>query len=502
MKKDNHEILERRKSQIEECLKRKNWTEQQEPMLKPANIVLEMSDRDRGVGCGGIGAIHTLVTKLKLSEAINRKVKVLKAHLPYFESDHVLNIAYNVMSGGNVLEDIKQLRNDEAYLDALSAQRIPDATTAGDFLRRFDEQTILDLQEAVNESRKKVWAGQEESFKQEAIIDADGTIAKTLGNCKQGMDISYKGIWGYAPLIISLANTNEVLYLVNRPGNHVSAMGAAEWMDRAIDLAAGTFKKVMLRGDTDFSLTTNFDRWDERGVKFVFGYDAMPNLKRIVEDLPETAWKEMVRPARYEVKTRERNKPENVKEAKIKERQYKNIRLKSESIAEFDYNPPRWCKKMYRMVVLRKNLSVERGERRLFDEIRYFFYITNDWKKSTEQIVEASNKRCNQENLIAQLNEVSAMKMPSSDLMSNWAYMVMAALAWNLKAWFAMMIQDKQASKETLRMEFKRFARSLLWIPCQVIRTSRRLVYRILSYNHNLKVFLETFEYIKRFKFV
>jgi hypothetical protein len=154
------------------------------------------------------------------------------------------------------------------------------------------------------------------------------------------------------------------------------------------------------------------------------------------------------------------------------------------------------------MVVVRKNLSVEKGEQRLFDEIRYFFYITNDWDKSSREVVEAANKRCNQENLIAQLNEVSAMKMPSSDLMSNWAYMVIAALAWNLKAWFAMMIQDKQARKEALGMEFKRFARSLLWIPCQVMRTSRRLVYRIMSYNEKLRVLLETFEYIKRFKFI
>ena len=156
MKIGNHEILERRKGQIEDRLRRKNWTAQTEPMLKPANIVLEMSERYRAIGCGGIGAIHILVKKVKLSDAIDQKVKLLKAHLRYFESDHVLNIAYNVLSGGNALEDIKQLRSDEAYLDALSAQRIPDATTAGDFLRRFDQESILALQEAVNESRRKV----------------------------------------------------------------------------------------------------------------------------------------------------------------------------------------------------------------------------------------------------------------------------------------------------------------------------------------------------------
>ncbi len=127
------------------------------------------------------------------------------------------------------------------------------------------------------------------------------------------MDIAYNGIWGYAPLIVTLANTNEVLYLVNRPGSRPSSDGAAEWMDLAIDRVTPVFKKVWLRGDTDFSLTHNFDRWDER-VGFVFGYDAKPNLVEMADALPKSLWKPLQRPARYEVKTEERERPENVKE--------------------------------------------------------------------------------------------------------------------------------------------------------------------------------------------
>ena len=186
MKKDNHEVLEGRKRQIEERLKRKNWTAQVEPMFEQANIGFEVSDRARAINCGGIGVIRLLVSRLKLAESINRRVRLLKAHLPYSESDHVLNIAYNIMSGGNTLEDIKQLRKDEVYLDALSAQRIPDATTAGDFLRRFDAESILDMQEAINDTRRKVWAAQEDSFKQEAVIDADGTISTDAGQLQTG----------------------------------------------------------------------------------------------------------------------------------------------------------------------------------------------------------------------------------------------------------------------------------------------------------------------------
>ncbi len=132
-------------------------------------------------------------------------------HLPYHESDHVLGIAYNVLCGGTCLQDIEQRRQDEVYLDALGAQRIPDPTTAGDFCRRFDEAAIEALQTAINETRVRVWRAQPAAFFDEAIIDADGTLAETTGQCKEGMDIAYDGVWGYHPLVVSLANTRRAV---------------------------------------------------------------------------------------------------------------------------------------------------------------------------------------------------------------------------------------------------------------------------------------------------
>jgi hypothetical protein len=498
--KRNHTTYLRDKHNLETRLERKHYSDQPEPMFKNDNIAYEIAERARAIGYGGIGAIHKMVCKLKLDRAINRAIELLKFHVPYHESDHVLNIAYNVLSGGTCLEDIERLRNDETYMNGLGAERIPDPTTAGDFLRRFDEDSILRLQEAINVTRRKVWALQDSTFREEAVIDVDGTIAPTTGACKEGMDISYKGIWGYAPLIVSLANTNEVLYLANRPGSRPSSDGAAEWMDRAIALTQPVFKKVWLRGDTDFSLTQNFDRWTDEGVSFVFGYDARANLVDMAEALPKGRWQRLERPARYEVKTEERERPFNFKEQVVREREFDNIRLKSEQVAEFDYRPA-CCKKTYRMVVVRKNLSVEKGERRLFDDERYFFYITNDREKSGAEIVFFANDRCNQENVIGQLKTgVGAMRMPSDGLVSNWAYMVIAALAWNLKAWYGLLTRSKTARRDILRMEFKRFLISFVQIPCQVVHTGRRLVYRILCYSRHLKTFFATLDYIKRLK--
>jgi len=498
--KRDHKILLRDKQNLETRLVRKQYEDQPNSMFKDSNIHYQIAERTRAIGFGGIGALHKLVCRLRLDCAINNNVPLLQRHVPYWESDHVLNIAYNILSGGTCLEDIERLRNDETYINGLDAERIPDPTTAGDFLRRFDETWILALQETFNEIRSKVWALQDDSFRKEAILDIDGTIAGTTGECKEGMDIAYNGIWGYAPLIVTLANTNEVLYLVNRPGRRPSSAGAAEWLDLAIDRAVPVFKKVWIRGDTDFSLTHHFDGWDER-VGFVFGYDAKQNLVEIADGVPEKKWQPLQRPARYEVKTEQRQRPENVKEQVVKAREFKNIRLQSEQVAEFDYRPVH-CSKIYRMVVVRKNLTVEKGESRLFDDVRYFFYITNDRKMTPQEIVLFANDRCNQENVIGQLKSgVNALRMPSDGLISNWAYMVIAALAWNLKAWYGMVTPIPVARRDILRMEFKRFVASFIQIPCQIVVTGRRFVYRILTYSRHLETFLTTFDHIRQLKF-
>jgi hypothetical protein len=498
--KRDHKIILRDKQNLKSRLMRKQYEDQPESMFKDSNIHYQIAGRTRAISYGGIGALHKLVCKLRLDRAINKNILLLQRHVPYWESDHVLNLAYNVLTGGTCLEDIERLRNDETYMNALDAERIPDPTTAGDFLRRFDETWIFALQETFNETRAKVWALQESSFRKEAIIDVDGTIAGTTGECKEGMDIAYNGIWGYAPLIVTLANTNEVLYLVNRPGSRPSSDGAAAWLDLAIDRVTPIFRKVWLRGDTDFSLTHNFDRWDER-VGFVFGYDAKQNLVETADSLPERHWKRLERPKRYEVKTEERQRPENIKEQVVKEREFKNIRLQSEQVAEFDYQPVH-CSKSYRMVVVRKNLTVEKGEDRLFDDVRYFFYITNDRVKTAAEIVLFANDRCNQENVIGQLKSgVNALRMPSDGLVSNWAYMVIAALAWNLKAWYGMVALVPAVRRDILRMEFKRFLGSFVQIPCQIVATGRRLVFRILTYSRHLETFLATFDHIRALKF-
>lgn len=471
-------------------------------MMSATNVSYEVSGRVDATAWGGVAAMYQLARTVGLVESLDERVHVLKIHKPYHESDHVMSIALNVLAGGTCLEDLELRRQDQAFMNALGAERIPDPTTAGDFTRRFgDEGAVLNLMEAINAVRPGIWSELSAKERRKAVIDTDGTLAPTTGERKEGMGLSYKGIWGYHPLVVSLANTREVLYLANRPGNAVSHEDAAAYMDRAVALVRGSFKNVWLRGDTDFSLTKHFDRWCEEGVNFVFGFDAMKNLVDIAEGLDEASWKPLVRRAKHASKGKRRRRRANVKERIVKEKGYKNIRLTSEQVAEFPYRPSK-CAREYRVVVVRKNLSVEKGEDVLFDDIRYFFYITNDTKMSAREVVRFINGRCDHENDIEQLkNGINAMRMPSGDLHSNGAYMVMAALAWNLKAWYGILMPDKTTGGHVVRMEFARFLNGFMALPTQVLTQARQIKLRVLAWTPYLEAFLEMFTWIRTRRF-
>lgn len=483
--------------------------ENPDPVLAGSNIHYEVSGRMQGIGAGGLGAMHLFARNIGLIDEIDDKLHLLKIHQPYHESDHVLAIAYNILAGGTCLEDLERLRNDNALLDALGARRIPDPTTAGDFTRRFTFEDMDTLWQVHDTVRQRVWRAQPDSFFEQAIVDMDGSIVQTCGECKEGMSMSFKGIWGYHPLLLTLANTGEALRIVNRPGNRPSHEGAFASTDDVLEMLKGAgFRKILLRGDTDFSQTAHLDRWtDDPRVNFVFGMDAMPNLKDLAENQPESTWKPFERRSKPQPKTAPRQKPENVKEQVVKENGYENKRLQSEQVSEIKYQPVK-CRKPYRLVMIRKNISVSKGESVLFDDIEYRFYLTNDVTQSATAIVHSAHARCQQENVIEQLkNQVRALTAPVDNLDSNGAYMTMAALAWNLKAWFALSLpvtpgrwakRHQETKIEVLKMEFKAFVNYFIRIPCQIIRTARKIVYRILGWNRWLSVFLRTVQAMRR----
>jgi hypothetical protein len=363
------------KRKIRQRLDRPITSPSPEPVFTASNIQYEVADKTKGIAYGGIGAIQLLVRKLGLAQAIDARLHLLKYHLPYHESDHVLNFAYNALCNGTCLDDIELRRNDLVFLDALGADRIPDPTTAGDFCRRFSATDVETLQDVFDQIRIKVWRQQPADFFDQAVLDVDGTLVATGAGCKQGVDIAYDGTWGYHPLIVSLANTGEVLSLVNRPGNRPSHEGAAEQLDLAILLCkeAG-FRRVYLRGDTDFSQTKQLDGWDAQGVTFLFGIDAKANLKALAEDLPASAWADLQRRPRYTPQGPRRKRPDKIKDQIVRQREFETLTRIKEEVAEIAYRPT-VCQRSYRLIVVRQTIAVEKGQARLFEEIRYLFYL-------------------------------------------------------------------------------------------------------------------------------
>jgi hypothetical protein len=460
----------------------------------------EFSERTRAMPYGGVGLMLKLAREVGLVAKLDEELDVLQRPRPYTDSDHVMNIALNLLCGGQVLEDIEVRRNDLVFLDALGARSIPDPTTAGDYCRRFDAEAVLRLTMIINDIRVNMWRRQGPEFLAEtARIDADGSLVPTSGECKQGMDVTYKGIWGYHPLLVSLANTQEPLWILNRPGSRPSHEHAAHLFDQSIELCrrAG-FRDILLRGDTDFSLTEHLDRWTEDGVRFVFGYDAHKNLVEKADEVDEADYRRLLRDADEAFEGERRAKQPRVKEKRVRERGFRNLILSHEDLTDFEYRPTK-AQRSYRIVALRKTILEEKGQVCLGTHTRYFFYVTNDRELTAEQVVREANDRCNQERLIEQLKSgVRALHAPVNTLNANWAYMVIASLAWTLKAWFALRLpvsprwRDEHLAQRdrVLRMEFRTFVQSLMWIPVQVLQSGRRLIHRVLAWRPELPIFL------------
>jgi hypothetical protein len=464
-----HELLDQRKQEVKHRTDR-TLAPFGAPQLSSAPIRFEVSEKTHAVVYGGIALIHQIAHQSGLVDALN-VVQVLKLKAPYFESDHILNIAYNFLCGGTALEHIEYRRQDPTYLNMLGTHSIPDPTTAADFCRRFSAAGIDQLQDEINKARLNVWARQSKSFFDVATVDLDGTLAPTEGECKQGMDISYNGQWGYHPLIVSLAHTKEILFVKNRSGHRPSYEDAHLYIDKSIELLrkAG-FQTIRFRGDTDFTQTKHLDRWDEAGAFFTFGLDARQNLIDIAESLEGAEWERLERPPKYAVKTTPLGKRENVKERIVEARGYRNLTLEYEDVAMVDYRPTA-CERSYRLVILRKTITVKKGQELLLPEVRYFFYLTNDCDASAAEIVFDANARCNQENLLAQLKSgMNALSMPMDTLNANWMYLVCGGLAWSLKSWSALwLVVDgrkpaERAQKERLlKMEFRTFLQAMIF---------------------------------------
>lgn len=428
---------------------------------------------------GGLALAVGLVCRLRVAQSIDERVSLLHSRRPYHESDHVLTHVYNLFVGGSAIEDIADLQHSEPVRRMLGAERIPDPSTAGDFLRRFDRQSITALDVAIDETQERVWKRRYGNRKSAlGVVDLDSHVRHVYGNQKEGADFTYKGGFGYHPLVISLAETQECLRLVNRSGNKTSADGAAEELAGLVPLLALRFEKVLVRGDSAFARQDIFDVCDENGLSFAMVSGTQQNFAALAEGLDERHWRRFhgtAAPVTPEGKTRRRGR--NLRRLRARRRGKRDLRLEKQWLAEIDYTPAR-SEKTYRLIIRKQRIEeAEQGE--LFELWRYRYVLTNLPRSvSTEDVVRQTYRRCDQENVIEQLQRgVAAMRMPTGGFLANWAHLVCARLAHNLKSWLAMLALPG----EVMRWEWKRFRKAFVYVAATVVRSARQNILRLTS---------------------
>lgn len=423
---------------------------------------------------GGLSLISGLIRKLKLPQRLNGSLNLLKKRRAYGESEHVLTHVCNLYLGGSCIEDISLLQSDEAVRRMLGAKQIPDPTTAGDFLRRFDKENLDALNRVIDDTHETVWRKRYGKKKRaEAFVDLDSHIHPIYGNQKEAADFNYKGNYGYHPLVISLAGTGEVLRILNRPGNVVSADGAGALLDEVFPLLKRNFKHVIIRGDSAFARQELYDLCDEHEQSFAFVSASHPNLVKIAETVPQNRWKEFSQSTRCGKAKRQRDK--NIRRKRVRTRQMRNLALKKQWVTEIPYTPEQ-SQEEYRLVIRRQKIE-ESKQGELFTFYRYRFAITNlPQSYSAHRVLNIVYQRCDQENVIEQLkNGVSAMKMPAASFAANSAYLTCARMAHNFKAWLAMLALPE----EVMRWEWKRFRFTFIYLSVQVIRKARQTIVRL-----------------------
>lgn len=426
---------------------------------------------------GGLSLAATLVRRLGLPQRLDEELNLLREHRPYMESDHVLTHVYNLYVGGSCIEDILYLQGSEAVSRMLGARRVPDPTTAGDFLRRFDKENLDALNAVQDEMHEQVWRQAYGRKKRKvACVDLDSHVKHIYGEQKEGADFTYKGGYGYHPLAITLEGSQEVLRLLNRWGNVNSSEGAGAELEGLFPLLKKHFKTIIVRGDSAFAEQEIFDVCEEQGQYFAMVSPEQKNFPAIAESLCEGAWEpfhsEGSQPYRRK-KLRKRGK--NLRRRKARERGKRDLKLQRQWVAEVEYEPAR-SESAYRLIIRRQKIEESR-QGQLFTIYRYRYVLTNlPPNYSAQEAMRLTYRRCDQENVIEQLqNGISAMRMPTGSFVANSAFLVCARLAFNIKSWLAMLALPA----ETMRWEWKRFRLAFVYCAVRVVRKARQTIVRI-----------------------
>lgn len=461
------------------------WPETQSRVMRHPLLHLESDPRGETTHYGGLVLAQQFVRRFRVAQQLDNALRLFKRHAPYHESDHVLALAYTLYTDGTCLEDQAVLQGSEAVRRMVGACRIPDPTTAGDFLRRFKTaKEVAQLSGVVDEIQEAVWSKLPARIRRRrkkhelALVDLDGHIKPLYGVQKQGADFSYDRRWSYQPLVVSLGGSGECLKVVNQPGSARASEAAAEALKEVLPRVMRHFQGALVRGDTDFDRSDVFNAALEAGAYFAIGGRVHPNRAALVARIAEENWKPFVPRAGREQRggSSRRGRTPNYRRRQAAQRGFRTLRTIAQWLSEIDYQP-HGLGSPCRMIVRRILVEESDGQGALFQHFRYRLVLTNLPRSYTaRQIIDLTYQRCDQENVIEQFGHgIAGWRMPVAEFLGNSAWLEIARLAWNLGKWIAQIALPR----EVVRWEWKRFRRHFVYIAAKVLKLGRSWVVRL-----------------------
>ena len=271
------------------------WPETEGRVMRHPLLHLESDPRGEITHYGGLVLAQQFVRRFRVAQRLDGTLRLFKRHAPYHESDHVLALAYTLYADGTCLEDQSVLQGSEAVRRLVGACRIPDPTTAGDFLRRFKTvQDVERLSGIIDEVQEAVWSKLSRQARRRrkkhefALVDLDGHVKPLYGVQKEGADFSYDGRWSYQPLVVSLGDSGECLKVVNQPGSARSSDAAAQAVKEVLPRVRRHFRNALVRGDADFDRSDIFMPSSMRERTLRSGGGFIPTERRWLGPLPKS----------------------------------------------------------------------------------------------------------------------------------------------------------------------------------------------------------------------
>jgi len=461
------------------------WPKTEGRVMRHPRLQLESDPRGEITQYGGLVLAQQFVRRFGVGQRLDRALRLFKRHAPYHESDHILALAYTLYADGRCLEDQAALQGSEAVRRLVGACRIPDPSTAGDFLRRFKTtQDLEQLSGVTDEVQEAVWSKlactvRRRRKKQEfALVDLDGHIKPLYGVQKEGADFSYNRRWSYQPLVVSLGGSGECLKVVNQPGSARSSTAAVTALREVLPRVKRHFRNALVRGDSDFDRSDIFNTVMDKGAYFAICARVYCKRAALAEAIAEQNWTPFVPRAEREERSGSfrRGRTPNYRRQKAAERRYRTLRTVRQWVSEVAYQP-HGLATACRMIVRRVLIEETDGQGVLFSHFRYRLVLSNLPRSYTSgQIIDLTYQRCDQENVIEQFGQgIAGWRMPVAEFMGNSAWLEIARLAWNLGKWIAQLALPT----EVVRWEWKRFRRHFVYIAAKVLKTGRRFVVRL-----------------------